>query len=133
MPRLTIDKQSREYSQDKRLVLAIEEMGVNIGHRCGGNARCTTCRVEFISGEPEVMTRAEYEKLKDGGLLGQLRLSCQLTIMHDMEVRPLMTLETQPNWNDTGPAPDPEVKPEARWFSKAELEELGGASDERTV
>ncbi len=29
----------------RRLVLALEEGGIDILHRCGGNARCTTCRV----------------------------------------------------------------------------------------
>jgi len=44
----------------KRLVLAIEQdAGVDILHACGGNARCTTCRVEFVEGEPARMTAAE--------------------------------------------------------------------------
>ncbi len=122
MPQLTVNDQSAEFDADKRLVLAIEEMGVHIGHRCGGVARCTTCRVEFVSGEPEAMTRAEYDKLKEKGLLGQARLSCQLTCTQDMEVRVLMTLESVEGWTDTGPAPAPEVKPEARWLPKSELE-----------
>ena len=58
MPRLTINDSSQEVVNGKRLVLAIEDTGVKIGHRCGGNAKCTTCRVEFISGEPETMTNA---------------------------------------------------------------------------
>ena len=31
----------------KKLVLALEDAGIDILHRCGGNARCTTCRVEI--------------------------------------------------------------------------------------
>ena len=38
MPKLTIDGKTYEVEAGKRLVLAIEELGVNIGHRCGGNA-----------------------------------------------------------------------------------------------
>ena len=64
MQKLTIDGQTFEVPNEKRLVLAIEESGINIGHRCGGNARCTTCRVRFINGEPEEMTRAEFDKLR---------------------------------------------------------------------
>ena len=29
--------------EGRRLVLCIEDAGVDILHRCGGNARCTTC------------------------------------------------------------------------------------------
>ena len=46
-----------EVPDGKRLVLAIEQdAGVDVLHACGGNARCTTCRVEFIDGEPQRMT-----------------------------------------------------------------------------
>ena len=54
MPTLTVEGfPSVEVPSDKRLVLAVEQdAGVDILHACGGNARCTTCRVEFVSGEP---------------------------------------------------------------------------------
>jgi ferredoxin len=121
MPTLSVNGKSGTFQEDKRLVLAIEELGVAIGHRCGGNARCTTCRVEFVSGEPDTMTKAEYDKLKEKGLLGQVRLSCQLTCSQDMTVNAVMTLENQ-NWTDTGPQPAETVMPEAVWVAKAELE-----------
>ena len=35
----------------RRLVLILEDGGVDILHRCGGNARCTTCRVEITGGD----------------------------------------------------------------------------------
>ena len=120
MPRLTIDGQTVEVPEGKRLVLAIEDAGVAIGHRCGGFARCTTCRVEFHEGEPDTMTRAEFAKLNERELYGSYRLSCQIVCDHDMAVRPIMTLENQ-DWTDTGPRPDPVVRPEAKWFSLDEL------------
>ncbi|MGH2544234.1 MAG: 2Fe-2S iron-sulfur cluster-binding protein [Ardenticatenaceae bacterium] len=120
MPKITVNGKTVEYGEDKRLVLAIEDMGIHIGHRCGGNARCTTCRVEFISGEPDKMTLAEHDKLKEKGILGQYRLSCQHKVWHDMELRPLMTLESE-GWSDTGPRPDSQVQPVAEWFPKDEL------------
>ena len=89
---------------DQRLVLAIEAQGVNIGHRCGGNARCTTCRVEILDGEPDTMTKAEFDILRTRGIYGQARLSCQLVADHDMRVRPLMTKETE-GLPGTGPHP----------------------------
>jgi ferredoxin len=122
MPTLNINGKSGTFAEDKRLVLAIEELGVAIGHRCGGNARCTTCRVEFVSGEPDTMTKAEYEKLKEKGLLGQVRLSCQLTCSQDMSLNALMTLDNQ-TWTDTGPKPADTVTPEAVWLPKTELAE----------
>lgn len=121
MPKLTVNGQTADFSKNTRLVLAIEEMGVEIGHRCGGKARCTTCRVEFVSGEPAEMTRAEYAKLAEKGLLGQVRLSCQLRLTQDMEVVPLQTKESE-GWPDTGPAPAPEVEPEPAWLPRVELE-----------
>lgn len=121
MPKLTLGEKTVEVEHGKRLVLAIEEAGVQIGHRCGGNSRCTTCRVEFLEGEPETMTRAEYVKLKAVDLLGKVRLSCQIVVDHDMSVKPLMLLEDL-EWSDTGPTPDPEVKPLAEWFPRDMLQ-----------
>ena len=52
MPTVTVDgEKSFEVEAGKKLVLAIEDAGIDIMHRCGGNARCTTCRVEVLAGE----------------------------------------------------------------------------------
>ena len=61
MPRLTVEGFAPvEVAAGKRLVLAIEQDAkVDVLHACGGNARCTTCRVEFVEGEPSTMTVAE--------------------------------------------------------------------------
>jgi ferredoxin len=58
VPKLTVEGYGTfEVPQGKRLVLAVEQdAGVDILHACGGNARCTTCRVEFLDGEPELRT-----------------------------------------------------------------------------
>lgn len=117
MPTITIDGKSQEFTEDTRLVLAIEQMGINIGHRCGGKARCTTCRVDISDGEPEMMTQAEYEKLESQGLFGSVRLACQLMCSQDMTVTPLMTLESE-RWADTGPTPAADIDPEPTWVSK---------------
>lgn len=127
MPRLTIDERTGEVPQGQRLVLAIEEQGVNIGHLCGGKARCTTCRVTFLSGEPDTMTQAEYKRLKARELLDDYRLACQIVVNHDMRVHAPMTLESE-GWTDTGPAPDQMVMPEARWYPRVELERAGEAA-----
>jgi ferredoxin len=130
VPKLTIQTDQGERSADvpsgTRLVLAIEEQGVQIGHRCGGNARCTTCRVEVAQGEPDTMTRAEYEILKTRELLGQVRLACQLVADHDMTVKPLMTVENQ-GWDSPGGPPDPAVQPDRQTFPRSELEQGSGS------
>ncbi len=88
MPSLTVDGVGTfEVPQNKRLVLALtDEAGIDQLHACGGNARCTTCRVEFISGEPATMTDAEKAVLAARGLSG-VRLSCQILCDHDMSVK----------------------------------------------
>ena len=114
MPTLTIESFGTfDVPADKRLVLAIEEAGVDILHACGGNARCTTCRVEFIAGEPARMTQAEKEKLAQRELTG-VRLSCQIVCDHDMTVRAISRLEGSGR-ADAGGAPAPEITPEPAW------------------
>ncbi len=97
-----------------RLVRALEDNGVDILHRCGGFAKCTTCRVEFLQGEPERMTVAERDRLEAKGLLGQVRLSCQVECTHDMKLRPV-NLFSQSGLSDPGPQPEDHITPEPEW------------------
>lgn len=107
-----------EIEDGRRLVLAIEQdAGVDIMHRCGGNARCTTCRVEYLEGEPETMTRAELEALQKRDALGQFRLSCQALCDHDMKVRPLMRF-SESEAPSPGAEPDARITPEPEWIQK---------------
>src|SRR6516225_1992666 len=93
MPKLTVESVGTfDVPQGKRLVLALEdEAKIDQLHACGGNARCTTCRVEFIAGEPDRMTAAEKAVLAARGLSG-IRLSCQIPCDHDMTVRAISRL-----------------------------------------
>src|SRR5262245_16030882 len=88
MPKLTVEGVGDFTVPDgKRLVLAlVDDAGVDQLHACGGNARCTTCRVEFVSGEPDQMTEAEKQVLAARGLTG-VRLSCQIACNGDMSVK----------------------------------------------
>ena len=97
-----------------RLVNAIESAGVDILHACGGNARCTTCRIEFIAGEPARMTKAERTKLDEKGLTG-VRLSCQITCDDDMTVRAISRLAGSGR-PDPGRTPDPAIQPPPEWI-----------------
>ncbi len=119
MPKLTVENVGEfEVPQGKRLVLALEdEAHIDQLHACGGNARCTTCRVEYVSGEPERMTAAEKAVLKARGLSG-IRLSCQILCDHDMAVRAISRLAGSGRV-DTGARPTPEIQPQpVVWESK---------------
>ena len=88
----------------EKLVRALEGAGVDVSHRCGGQARCTTCRVKFQSTEPP-MGEVEEACLKEDGELGNFRLSCQFRIEEDMHVEVLMPAGKE-GW-DPGPEVDP--------------------------
>jgi ferredoxin len=93
-------------AEGRRLVLAIEESGVDILHRCGGNARCTTCRVEILDGEPSPKTEAEEARLaRLDDLPENLRLSCQVQVRSDLTVRVIRRLQDNPDMSDPGPPP----------------------------
>lgn len=118
MPRLTVEGfDPVEVEQNKRLVLAIEQdAGVDILHACGGNARCTTCRVEFIDGEPPTMTVAERTVLAAKNATG-VRLSCQIRCDHDMTVRAVSRLAGSGR-PDPGPTPATQITPPPEWIPK---------------
>ena len=115
MPKLTVEGFGTvDVANGKRLVLAIEQDAkVDVLHRCGGNARCTTCRVQFIDGEPSRMTEAERQVLTAKGVSGA-RLSCQMVCDHDMTVRAISRLEGS-GLPDPGPTPAPEITPPPVW------------------
>jgi ferredoxin len=116
MPKLTVEGYGTvDVAAGKRLVLAIEQDAkVDILHACGGNARCTTCRVEFIDGEPPTHTAAEMERLAARGLTG-VRLSCQILCDHDMTVRAISRLEGSGR-PDPGSTPEPDITPPPVWM-----------------
>lgn len=111
MPKLTVEGIGEfDVANDRRLVLALTDAGIDQLHACGGNARCTTCRVEFIDGEPTKMTQAEKDCLTARGLSG-VRLSCQIPCDHDMAVRVISRFEGSGR-KDAGSPVDDAIKPE---------------------
>lgn len=77
-----------EAEAGRKLVLAIEDNGIDILHRCGGNARCTTCRVEVIAGDPGEIGDPEKAILATKtDLSDHTRLSCQVRITDDLHVQ----------------------------------------------
>ena len=119
MPKLSVENVGQfEVPQGKRLVLALEDDAhVDQLHACGGNARCTTCRVEFVAGEPDKMTQAEKSTLAARGLTG-VRLSCQIVCDHDMTVRAISRLAGSGRPN-AGNRPADTIQPEpVTWTQK---------------
>ena len=118
MPKLTVEGfPTVDVEAGKRLVLAIEQdAGVDVLHACGGNARCTTCRVEFIAGEPDRMTVAERQVLAARSVTG-VRLSCQIVCDHDMTVRAISRL-TGSGRPDPGATPQPQITPPPEWTTR---------------
>ncbi len=91
MPTVTVDGEtSFAVEPGRKLVLAIEDAGIDILHRCGGNSRCTTCRVQVLSGDPGPMGDDERERLAREASLGpDIRLSCQVRVESDLAVNVL--------------------------------------------
>lgn len=119
MPQLTVENVGTfEVPAGKRLINAlVDEAGVDELHACGGNARCTTCRVEFVSGEPEQMTEAEKAVLGTKGLKG-IRLSCQIACDADMTVRAISRFAGSGRV-DSGKRPLDEIQPQpVKWTTK---------------
>lgn len=77
-----------EVEEGRKLVLGLEDNGVDILHRCGGNARCTTCRVEILGGDPGEIGEPERAILATKtDLTDHTRLSCQVRVMDDLHVK----------------------------------------------
>jgi ferredoxin len=106
MPTVTVEgEKSFDVDSGKKLVLAIEDAGIDIMHRCGGNARCTTCRVEILGGEAPPMGPAEQERLaRETDLAANTRLSCQIRVDSDLWVNAINRSSVQ----GIPPGPRPE-------------------------
>ncbi len=142
MSKLTIEGVGTvDVAADARLSNALIANGGDPLHRCGGNARCTTCRVEFLAGEPDQITvaekaklsergllehgqrrrlnylKAEKAKLSERGLLGQVRLSCQIMCHQDMHVKVLSPFGSS-GLADAGPDLATTITPSPEWTTK---------------
>lgn len=100
-----------EAEEGRRLVLAIEDAGIDILHRCGGRARCTTCRCDIIEGEPEPIREVERERLaREDQLAPSVRLACQIRVKEDLKLRVIYRLH-ETDLSDAGPRPNEEMEP----------------------
>ncbi|MFV0388700.1 MAG: 2Fe-2S iron-sulfur cluster-binding protein [Pyrinomonadaceae bacterium] len=92
MPRIIAETANGEVAfeaeEGRKLVLCLEDNGIDILHRCGGNARCTTCRVEVYEGDPGPILDAEKAILEAKSDVDErTRLSCQVRVSDDLKVK----------------------------------------------
>ena len=74
MPRITVEVEvTFDVEAGKKLVLCLEDNGIDVLHRCGGVPACTTCRCQVISGDVPPMTTKEEEALEDPSLIASWR------------------------------------------------------------
>lgn len=120
MPKLTVDGVGTyEVSPGRRLVTALTDVAkVDQLHACGGVGKCTTCRVEFVAGEPEKMTEMEKATLAAKGInTPGTRLSCQLACEADMTVKLISRFEGSGR-KDSGGRPNEQIQPAPVWTTK---------------
>lgn len=94
-----------EATPGRRLVLELMDNGVDILHRCGGLAKCTTCRVEVLDGDAGEVTDRERTRLaRENELAPNTRLSCQILCENDLRIRVLRRF-SESGLSDAGPTP----------------------------
>ena len=70
-------------SAPQTVLQAIQATGLDWMHACGAKGRCTTCRVEIISGMENLNSETAPElKYREAGRLKKSeRLTCQATVL----------------------------------------------------
>lgn len=81
---------SGEVAREVTLLEAAEALGFQLDHECGGNASCSTCRVDVVIGG-ENLSEIDFEEqdLLDREALTEPyhRLSCQARVLGDVIVQ----------------------------------------------
>ena len=101
-----------EAESGTRLVLAVEDAGIDILHRCGGKARCTTCRVEIVEGDAGPRTNREQRRLtRMTDATPNTRLACHVLLEDDLHVD-VMNRLSESDLSDAGPRPEDTLDPD---------------------
>src|SRR4051794_9459784 len=94
MPTITyvIDDRTAPIAAHETILQASLRAGVPHAHACGGNARCSTCRVQIVDGLDACARRTDKERDLAArlGFAPEVRLACQTTVAGDVTVRRLV-------------------------------------------
>lgn len=87
-----IEKKRVEAEERETILHVSLRSGISHAHACGGNARCSTCRVLIVEGVEHCAPRNEKEQALAERLhfTPDIRLACQTTISDDVKVRRLV-------------------------------------------
>lgn len=115
--RYMTDRRAVDTSKEETLLQTSLREAIPHAHACGGQARCSTCRVFVMSGieycsPPNDREQAMSERLHFGS---QIRLACQTRVSGDVEIRRLVLDEEDEELTDqlgakVAPAPVGEEK-----------------------
>jgi len=83
------DKKTIQVAQDETILEASRRAGINHMHVCGGNARCSTCRIYVMEGLDNCFPRNEKEQALADNLNfpDHIRLACQTRIKGNIVIR----------------------------------------------
>ncbi len=83
------DKKTISATADDTILEAMLNAGINHAHVCGGNARCTTCRVYIMEGLSNCRPRNDKEKslATNLGFPPDIRLACQTKLKGNIAIR----------------------------------------------
>jgi adenylate cyclase len=87
-----LERQTITADTSETLLQTSLRAGIPHAHACGGNARCSTCRVVIVEGLEYCAARSELEQSLAERLhfTPEIRLACQTTIGGDVKLRRLV-------------------------------------------
>jgi len=87
-----LDRRTVEVDPAETVLEASLRSGIPHAHACGGNARCSTCRVSIVEGLEHCGPRNDKEQELAGRLhfTDEVRLACQTTVSRNVTLRRLV-------------------------------------------
>jgi len=108
-----IDSRTAPIGADETILQASLRAGIPHAHACGGNARCSTCRVQVLEGLDACAPRNDKERNLAERLrfAPEVRLACQTRVSGDVKVRRLVLDQTDVDLVDQQSASPADVAP----------------------
>ena len=83
-----------ELNKEKNLLRLLIKKGINILSPCNGKGTCGKCKIRFISGKVNEITKTEKEILSKKEIENNIRLACRVKMESDIEIEVLNKLES---------------------------------------